>query len=82
MTLEREVATYRRHHAELLANEGQFVLVHGDEVLGVFNTLSDALREGYERFRDEPFLARQITAQEKVVTFSRSIRPWPPSRAS
>jgi len=82
MALEAEVATYRRHHAELMAHEGQFVVIHGQEVIGTYPTLEAALTEGYERFPFEPFLARQIAAQDRVVIFSRSLRPCPPSRAS
>jgi hypothetical protein len=81
MALEKEVATYRRLHSSLVPQEGRFVLIHGDDLIGTYPTLEEALADGYERFRNEPFLARQITAHDKAIIFSRSIRPCPPSRA-
>ena len=35
MALEKELETYRRKLQELLADEGKFVLIQGDEVAGV-----------------------------------------------
>jgi len=82
MPLEREIATYHRNLRELLADEGKFVVIHGDEVAGMRDTVDDALQLGYDRFLSEQFLVRQISQHEKVMTFPRSIRPCPSSPAS
>ncbi len=73
MALEKEQATYQRELPNLLANEGKFVLIHGDGVAGVFDTYHDALQIGYQQFKLEPFFIKQISAAEKVQFFSRDI---------
>ena len=60
MALEEEQATYRARLAELLADEGKFVLIHGADIVGTYSTSQEAMREGYERFKLEPFLVRRI----------------------
>jgi len=66
--LAEEIAVYRLLLPELLRDhEGQYVLVKGTEVIGVFPDRSQALREGYRRFDVSPFLVRQITASQPVV---------------
>lgn len=64
MALERELATLERRSAELAQHAGQFVLVHGDEVVDFFSSYDDALRAGYTRFGLGPFLIRQILRLE------------------
>ncbi len=74
--LARELATYERHKEGLLgAHEGKFVLIHGDEVAGVWDTYKDALEAGYGQFCLEPFLVKQIRGIEQVQFFSRDIVP-------
>ncbi|MCI0461643.1 MAG: hypothetical protein L0Z62_32230 [Gemmataceae bacterium] len=75
MALEREIETYRRKLPELLADKGKFVVIHGEEVIGIFDAINDALRAGYERFLDEPFLVRAIQETEPILYTSRSLRP-------
>ena len=51
--------------------EGKHVLVQGDQVLTVWDTLADALQAGYERFGlDVPFLCQPIDPE--FLTY-----PWP-----
>ncbi len=76
-TLDRELATFRRELPGLLANlanVGRYVLVHGDNVLGLFSSFDDALAAGYERVGIEPFLVKEITEHEQPRYFSRSLR--------
>jgi hypothetical protein len=80
MSLEREIETYHRLLSELLPDEGKYVVIHGDEKLGVYADLSEALSQGYAKYGDEAFLARQISKTEKVLFSSRSLRPCPTSR--
>jgi hypothetical protein len=75
MALEREIETYRRKLPELLANKGKFVVIHGEDVMGIFDNMDDALRVGYESFLNEPFLMREIREQEQVLYTSRGLRP-------
>ncbi len=79
MALEREIETYRHKLSELLANEGKYVVIRGEEVLGVRDNLDEALRLGYDTSTTEPFLARRISKTEPVLFSSRSLRPCPSS---
>jgi hypothetical protein len=70
-SLDREIATYTGKLPELQMHSGKFVLIKGDEVAGIFDSYRDALKAGYERFRLEPFLVKQIAVVEKALQFSR-----------
>jgi hypothetical protein len=72
MALEREIETYRCELPDLLAHKGKYVVIHGDEVAGVFDGFEDALTVGYARFGGNPFLVRKISETEKVLYSSRS----------
>ena len=66
--LAEEIATYRNRLPELLReHDGQFVLIKGTEIAGIFPDRSTALREGYRRFGIVPLLVRQITASDPAV---------------
>jgi len=79
MALEKELATYRRKLEELVAHEGKFVLIHGDDVAGTWDTYEDAIQAGYEKFNLEPFLVKRIEWVETVHNFTRDIPLCPPS---
>lgn len=66
MALEKEMKAYKARLAELAADEGKFVLIHGDEIVGTFGTYEDAIKEGYGRFHLSPFLVKQIHLIEQV----------------
>ena len=65
--IAQEVATYEARLPELLAHEGRFVLIKGDQVVGFFDSFDAAYREGRRRFGLVPLLVKQITAVERVV---------------
>ena len=66
--LAEETAAYRSSLPELLQrHEGEFVLIKGRAIAGVFPDERSAIREGYRQFGIVPFLVRQITAAERVV---------------
>jgi hypothetical protein len=73
MALEKELATYQSKLSELKENEGKFVLIHGAEVIDVYGTYEDAVREGYTRFKFEPFLVKQIQSLEQIQFITRLI---------
>ena len=73
MPLEKEQAAYERELPKLLPNEGKFVLIHGEQVAGIFDTYHDALKVGYDRFKLDPFFIKQISAVEKVQFFTRDM---------
>jgi hypothetical protein len=64
--LEKEREYFSKHYAELLSRHlGKVVLVKGDELIGAFNTIEEALAEGARRFGLTPFLVREVTASEE-----------------
>jgi hypothetical protein len=61
---EEERAAYEARKPELLTKHaGKFVLIHGGEIAGVFDTDVNALQAGYERFGPVPLLIEQVLPQ-------------------
>ncbi len=73
MALEKELETYANKLPEMLAaeGEGKFALIKGDQLLDVFGTYEDAIKEGYAKFGLDPFLVKQIHTIEQVQFISR-----------
>jgi hypothetical protein len=69
--LEHEIATFERELPAMLAKHaGEFVLIKGTNVVGFFATEEEALRAGYDRCGDEPFLAMRVADHEEHGAFS------------
>ena len=64
-----EWTTYRREAGRLLAEgkEGQYVLIKGEVIVGLWPTLEDAMAEGQDRFGYQPFLVHQLREREPVL---------------
>jgi hypothetical protein len=60
MSLERELATYQANILELLASEGKYVLIQGDDIAGCCDSYEGALEAGYDRYGLEPFLGKRL----------------------
>ena len=71
MALETELATYQAKLPEMKDKEGKFVLIHGAEVVDFFTAYDDAIRAGYDRFKLDPFLVKQVETIEQVQFISR-----------
>jgi len=82
MALERELETYKAKLPELKANEGKFVLIKGDEVVDIYTSYEDAIKAGYEKFKLEPFMVKQIQSIEQAHFISRFVDPSNMRRAS
>jgi hypothetical protein len=66
------MATYNRCKDELVsANDGRFVLIHDDQIVGTWDTYKDALTAGYQQFGLKPFLVKQIHSIERILSFTR-----------
>jgi len=71
---EREKAAFEKARDELVAeNSNKFVLINGDEILGVYDTENDAIGAGYDKIGLAPFFVRQITAYDDPVHYSASL---------
>ena len=70
--LEQELATYERERAHLEREHmGKFVLIREDKVIGTYDTFETAAKEGVSRFKNSPFLIRQVGREG--VTLSPAI---------
>jgi hypothetical protein len=72
MALEKEIATYERLKPQLLAEEGKFAVICGDELEGTFIAYEDALQAGYQKCGVSPFLVKKILAVQPVNFFTRN----------
>lgn len=76
MALEKELETYRAKLSELTPHEGKFALIQGSDVVNVFTSYEDAVKDGYARFGvNRPFLVKQIQTIEQVQFISRFVEP-------
>ena len=59
--LKKEFETYEAKKSELIGkSKGKFALIKDNEVIDIFDTKIDAIRQGYERFGNVPFFVKQI----------------------
>ena len=71
MALEKELETYHKYLPNWSEHEGKFVLIKDDEVFGFFSSYDDVVREGYRRFKLDPFLAKRVNMIEQSHFISR-----------
>ncbi len=63
-----ELKTYQEHLEELLQSaSGQFVLIKGSEIAGVYDDQVKAFNEGYRRYRLKGFMVQRI--QKELDTY-------------
>jgi hypothetical protein len=76
--IAREWDTYRREVGRLLTDghEGRFVLIKGEEIVGVFGSDEEASAAGSRRFLLQPYLVQQVRSQEPIYHHAR-YRPCP-----
>ena len=74
MSLEIELETFKNLFPSLTGDEGKFALISGKNLLGVFESHSDALTVGYQQCGLKPFLVKRISTVEAVANYSRAIR--------
>ncbi len=75
--LYQEWNTYRREVARLLAegNEGRWMLIANQEIVGLWDTESEANRVRLERFPTQPVLVKQVLTREPIVRCTRLYYP-------
>ena len=66
-TLERELATFEKNKAQFLERfPGFYVVVKGDNWIGPFPDAESAYEQGLNNYGLEPFLVRQVVAEEPI----------------
>jgi len=73
--LETELKLFNSINGELQSQypSGGFVVIKGDEVLGVWESRMDALRTGMEKYGNVVFLVKNIFDADIAVNFSRDL---------
>ncbi len=75
MPLETEIAAYeaKREELERLYN-GKFVIFHGEDFVGAFDSFDAAAEEAVRRFGRGPYLIRQVGAPPLILPVSVFLR--------
>ena len=81
MSLEKEFETYQSKLNELIEHEGKYILIKGDEIIGIYSSYDDAVEQGFQRFKLESFLVKQISTIEQMHFISRLVEPCLTSHA-
>jgi hypothetical protein len=68
--LEEEMRTFEENREKLLGSEqGKYVLIRGNVILGSYVSESDAISEGYRQCGNVPFLVKQVLTVERPLNF-------------
>jgi hypothetical protein len=68
--LSKELKTYEANLGNLLGSyEGKFVLIHGEKILGTFDSQMDAIAWGYRELGNIPFLVKQVLKVDVPLSF-------------
>lgn len=75
-----EWQTFKREVYRLLCagNKGRFALIKGNQVVSVWDTQSDAIQAGRERFDQQPFFVQEVQLYVKPIR-SGYVRQCPSS---
>jgi hypothetical protein len=72
--LKNELNAYAKQKNELIGkSKGKFVLIKDNKIIDVFDTKNDAIRQGYERFGNVPFLVKKILEVETPQNFTSNL---------
>jgi hypothetical protein len=67
-TLLEELTTYRDNLDKLLQRKGDYVLIKGRKVIGIFADRQEAIEKAYDLYGGQPALVKQIVAKERTHT--------------
>jgi len=75
MALQKEIETYNRELPKLLdqQQQGKFVVISGNDVVGIYESYADALKVAYDKKGLVPFLVKKIQSVEQAQFFSRDL---------
>jgi hypothetical protein len=77
--ITREWNLYRREVGRLLAqgHEGKWVLIKGEEIIGIWESRDQAKAVALERYFMQPVLIRQVLTREPVLRTPTCLRQCP-----
>lgn len=66
---QQEQSVFDRNLPEWLApREGQWVVIHGEDVVGFYPSAKEGYLDALDRFGETPFLLREVTARSQRIT--------------
>jgi hypothetical protein len=69
--LRSELQYFEGHRAELVrAARGKYALIKGEQLGGIYEDQNAAIRAGYEKFGNEPFLVKEILEVDIPLNFT------------
>ena len=68
-----KLITYKDHLEELLERKGDYVLIKGRQVIGIFADRQEAIEKAVDLFGGEPVLVKQIVVKEPIHTLGGGI---------
>ena len=74
--LQKALETYEKNHESLMAQGiGRYVLIHDEEIAGVWDTYEDALKSGYDDYGvDGNFMVKKILGPlDGIQFFTRDV---------
>ncbi len=72
--LNEEIKTYERNKDNLVKeSNGKYVLIKGNEIIGIYDTQNDAIKVGIDKFGNTPFLVKKIEAVEQPMNFTSNL---------
>ena len=75
--LNLELRTFEAMRLELLGRAAEkFVIIKGDQLIGVFESPMEALKRGYERFGNQPFLVKQVLDVDIPQNYQFAMSRW------
>jgi hypothetical protein len=76
MILDQELETFQRELPRLLQeHEGEYVLIHADQVDSFWKTEDEADEAGCDRFGLELFLIKKVQKEEPVLNLFVNVIP-------
>jgi len=71
LILQTELEVFERLRLSLLDRAaGKYALVKGSDLVDTYGSESEAIREGYRRFGNEPFLVKHIVVADVPMNFT------------
>lgn len=72
--LQQEIALFNRHEPTWIENglDGQWVVVHGDKIIGIYQKFEDGMTAGQAALGKAPFLLRQISRDRRPDVIQRA----------
>ncbi len=72
--LGEELKYFEKSKSELLGKaKGEFALIHGSKLIDTFKSRDDAIKRGYEKIGNSPFLVKLIIEVEDVLNFTNHL---------